>query len=124
MSAADATTPESARELTVFRRWMIMLAITSSTTLYAMTILIVSVVLPSSTSVHGRHLCPLGEPRIWVWVKPYHLEEHPKGGHVYTALLAEMVITEYLCISPSLERTNENDRNPGLTPCVATPGRP
>ena len=46
MSAADATTPESARELTVFRRWMIMLAITSSTTLYAMTILIVSVVLP------------------------------------------------------------------------------
>ena len=46
MSAADATAPESARELTVFRRWMIMLAITSSTTLYAMTILIVSVVLP------------------------------------------------------------------------------
>ena len=46
MSTADATTPPTGESLTVFRRWMIMAAITSSTTLYAMTILIVSVVLP------------------------------------------------------------------------------
>ena len=32
--------------MTAFRRWMIMAAIMTSTTLYAMTILIVSVVLP------------------------------------------------------------------------------
>ncbi|MBT5496220.1 MAG: DHA2 family efflux MFS transporter permease subunit, partial [Alphaproteobacteria bacterium] len=46
MSTADGTTPPTGESLTVFRRWMIMAAITSSTTLYAMTILIVSVVLP------------------------------------------------------------------------------
>lgn len=46
MTTADTATPPSGQSMTVFRRWMIMAAITSSTTLYAMTILIVSVVLP------------------------------------------------------------------------------
>ncbi len=46
MSAADTMAPGVTPELPVFRRWMILVAITSSTTLYAMTILIVSVVLP------------------------------------------------------------------------------
>ena len=46
MTTADATTPETGETLTPFRRWMILAAISSATTLYAMTILIVSVVLP------------------------------------------------------------------------------
>ena len=46
MSSAEATSPDSGESITAFRRWMIMAAIMTSTTLYAMTILIVSVVLP------------------------------------------------------------------------------
>ena len=46
MTPADAAIPATDKSLTAFRRWMIMVAITSATTLYAMTILIVSVVLP------------------------------------------------------------------------------
>ena len=46
MTTADATTPGAGASMTAFRRWMIMVAVTGSTTLYAMTILIVSVVLP------------------------------------------------------------------------------
>ena len=46
MTVTEASTSDPADSLTAFRRWMIMVAITCSTTLYAMTILIVSVVLP------------------------------------------------------------------------------
>ena len=46
MTVSDEVGLAPTENLTAFRRWMIMFAITSSTTLYAMTILIVSVVLP------------------------------------------------------------------------------
>ena len=58
MSAADGTTPPTGESLTVFRRWMIMAAITSSTTLYAMTILIVSVVLPQMQGSWANQAIP------------------------------------------------------------------
>ena len=46
MSSAEVTSQDSGESMTAFRRWMIMAARMCSTTLYAMTILIVSVVLP------------------------------------------------------------------------------
>lgn len=46
MTTTDVTAAGSGSAMTPIRRWMILVAVTSSTTLYAMTILIVSVVLP------------------------------------------------------------------------------